>query len=206
MKRFAIVLLSVIFVALIACSVQSIHADHILKDGKGIFKDQNAVNLVRLGQEDSKYNIHLLVEVRTAQGQLISISEASHSQIKYIGYEMMSKGIEDLGKKEIITIDGIKYEKVQHVFTSTLQPTYRTGPFFSDSSIELIFNLAEDPEMNKKIRDYSIWKIQYCADFSAVGHDGYKCIPVFQVLVPTTTLEPDDVITQQWTILRELTR
>jgi len=33
MKRFAIASLSVIFVALIACSAQSIYADHILKDG-----------------------------------------------------------------------------------------------------------------------------------------------------------------------------
>ena len=63
MKKFTILLLSVIFVTLIAGSVQSIYADHILKDGKGIFKDQNRVNLVKLGQEDSKYHIHLLVEI-----------------------------------------------------------------------------------------------------------------------------------------------
>ena len=34
----------------LGCSVQSISADHILEDGKGIFKDQNEVNLVRLYQ------------------------------------------------------------------------------------------------------------------------------------------------------------
>ena len=96
------------------------------------------------------------------------------------------------------------YEKIQHVFTSTLQPTYRTGPFFSDANIELTFNLAEDPEMDKKIKDYSLWKIHYCADFSNIGHDGLQCIPVFQVLIPTITLEPSDVIIHHWTILREL--
>ena len=63
MKWLIMPLLSVIFVVLLVGSVQSISADHILRDGKGIFKDQNEVNLVRLGQEDSKYLIHLLVEV-----------------------------------------------------------------------------------------------------------------------------------------------
>ena len=117
MKEFTILLLGVIFLALISSSVQSIYADHILRDGKGIFKDRNTVNLVELGQEDSKYQIHLLVEVRTAQGQLISITEASHSQIRYIGYETLSQVIQNLGEKEIITIDGTKFEKVQHGVT-----------------------------------------------------------------------------------------
>ena len=56
-------------------------------------------------------------------------------------------------------------------------------------------------KMNEKIKDYSIWKIHYCATFE--GH-GYQCIPIFQILVPNMTLEPHDVVTQQWTILREL--
>ena len=85
---------------LIAGSIQSIYADHTLRDGKGIFKDHNTVNLIELGQEDSKYQVHLLVEVRTAQGQLISITEASHSQIRYIGHEMLSQVIQNLGEKD----------------------------------------------------------------------------------------------------------
>jgi len=59
-------------------------------------------------------------------------------------------------------------------------------------------------QMNKKIKDHSLWKIHYCADFANIGHDVLQCIPIFQVLVPTMTLEPTDVITQHWTILREL--
>ena len=55
--------------------------------------------------------------------------------------------------------------------------------------------------LNEEHKDYSIWKIHYCATFE--GH-GYSCIPIFQVLVSTMTLDPHDVITQQWTILREL--
>ena len=180
MKGFSIALLSVIFVALIACSVQPIYADHILKDGKGIFKDQNRVNLVKLGQEDSKYNIHLLVEVRTAQGQLISISEASHSQISYIGYEMMSEGIVDWSKKEIITIDGTKFEKVQHVI-----------------AVDAKQMMAAKQTSNI----ISLWKLLACG---AIEGHGQKCIPLLQAGTSSVFITEEDVVTNQWTILREL--
>ena len=180
MKGFVIVLLSVIFVTLIACFVQPIYADHILKDGKGIFKDQNIVNLVRLGQEDSKYNIHLLVEVRTAQDQLISISEAGHSQISYIGYELMSKGIEDLGKKEIVTIDGTKFEKVQHVVAVD----------------------AKQLMAGKQTSHFAgLWLLHVCGVIE--GH-GQTCIPILKASTSHVFITEEDVITNQWTILREL--
>ena len=114
MKEFTILLLGVIFLALIAGSVQSIYADHILKDGKGIFKDEDYQNFAKTTDSNSKYQIHLQVEIRNAQGQLISIAETSHGN--YI-----PEGISDLlfyeklGKKEIVTIDNIKYEKVQYI-------------------------------------------------------------------------------------------
>ena len=44
MKKFTIALLSAVFVALIAGSIQSISADH--ETDKGIFKDKSEVNLV----------------------------------------------------------------------------------------------------------------------------------------------------------------
>ena len=60
-------------------------------------------------------------------------------------------------------------------------------------------------QINEKTKDHNVWKIHYCADFSNIGHDDrLQCIPIFQALVPTLTLEPTDVITQQWTILRVL--
>ena len=173
-------MLSVIFVTLIAGSVQSIYADHILRDGKGIFKDQNSVNLVELGQEDSKYQIHLLVEVRTAQGQLISISEASHSQIGYIGYEMLSQVIQNLGEKEIITIDGTKFEKVQHVKapdTKELMAGKQTSHFTG------------------------LWQLQVCG---VIEEHGQTCIPILQAITSQVFITEEDVITNQWTILREL--
>jgi len=67
--------------------------------------------------------------------------------------------------------------------------------------LKIVLNGEKDFE---KIKDYSLWKIHYCADFASIGHDGLQCIPIFQALVPTITLEATDVITQQWTILREL--
>ena len=180
MKGFTISLLSIIFVTLIACSIQSVYADHTLKDGKGIFKDQNRVNLITLGQEDSIYDIHVLVEVRTAQGQLISISEASHSQIKYIGYEMMSKGIEDLGKKEIITIDGTKFEKIQHVLTADTK------------------QLMAGHQMSHFT---GLWQLVACGVIE--GH-GQTCVPILQATTASVFITEEDVVTNQWTILRGL--
>ena len=185
MKGFTIVLLSVIFVALVSSSVQSIYADHILRDGKGIFKDRNAVNLVKLGQEDSKYQIHLLVEVRTAQGQLISISEASHSQIGYIGYEMLSQVIQNLGEKEIITIDGTKFEKVQHVKAPD------TKELMAGKQISNII---------------STWQLIVCVDIEGHGHKEQNtlCVPFLVGSTGSVFITEEDVVTNQWTILREL--
>jgi len=66
---------------------------------------------------------------------------------------------------------------------------------------------SEEPikQINEKTKDYSLWKIHYCADFTYIGHpDGLQCIPIFQLLVPNMTLEPGDVVTHYWTILREI--
>ena len=86
MKEFTIALLGVIFVALIAGSIQSIYADHILEDGKGIFKDQDHQSFTKTIDSNSKYQIHLHVIVRNAQDQLVSVSEATHG--KYIPHEI----------------------------------------------------------------------------------------------------------------------
>ena len=111
-----------------------------------------------------------------------------------------------MGEKEIITIDNIKYEKVQYTFSPTLEQRWMgMYPIFEEIRIKLNFEGDALVQINKKTKDFSLWKIHYCADFADIGHhDGLQCIPVFQVLVPTLTLEPTDVVIQQWTILREL--
>ena len=77
-------MLITILTLFIAGSAQSISADHLKSDGKGIFTDQNDVNLV--SEKDSKYKIHLQVVVRNAQDQLISVLESSGGQ--YLQHEL----------------------------------------------------------------------------------------------------------------------
>jgi citrate lyase synthetase len=104
---------------------------------------------------------------------LISIAETGHGS--YI-----PEGISDLlfyeklGKKEIVTIDNIKYEKAQYV----------------------------DSPMKEDEVDYvSIWALMVCGEI--YGH-GHKCVSVFQAGTAVGLVTQTDVVTNQWTILRNL--
>jgi len=180
MKKFTIALLGAIFVALIACSVQSISADH-LEPGTGLFVTENKTSLVT--SNNTNYQIHLQLIIRNVDGQLISVLENNVGG--YIPHKITDDIFDTaMGKKKIVTIDNIKYEKVR--WTSS-------GGYTPD-------------ERDKKTKEYSIWKINTCADFSDIGHGKHQCVSIFQVLLPTMTLELDDVATQEWAILRELGR
>ena len=153
MKKFTIVLLGAILTALIACSIQSVSADH--ETDKGIFKDKNEVDLT--DTKNTNYQIHLQLVIRNGDDQLISVLENN------VGGYIPNKITDDIfdtvmGKKEIVTIDNIKYEKVQ--WTSS-------GGYTPD-------------ERNKKTKEYSIWKIDSCADFSNIGHGNIKCVSIFK--------------------------
>ena len=198
MKKFTIALLGAIFVALIACSIQSISADH--ESDEGIFKDKSEVNLVTT--QDSDYQVYLQAVLRNGDGQLINVTENTKTAA-YIPHEIADYVFDTLmGEKEIVTIDNIKYEKAQYTFSPTLEQRWiGMYPIFEEIPIKI---KVEGGKILNVYKDHSLWKMHYCADFSNIGHDGLQCIPVFQVLVPTITLEPTDVINQQWTILREL--
>ena len=202
MKWLVMPLLGIIFVALIAGSVQSISADH--ESDEGIFKDKSEVNLVTT--QDSDYQVYLQAVLRNGDGHLISIIEST-ANAGHISHKLTDDIFDTLmGEKEIVTIDNMKYEKVQYAFSPTLEQRWM-GMYPILEQITININVKGDAaaQMNKKIKDHNVWKIHYCADFDNIGHpDGLQCIPIFQVLVPTMTLEPTDVITQQWTILREL--
>ena len=117
MKEFVTLLLGTVFVLLLVDSTESVAADH-LEPGEGIWKDENSVNLVTT--KDSKYQVHLQVEVRNAQGQLISISETTN--VNHIPHEITDNTFDTmLGKKEIITIDNVKYEKIQYTGTLDIE-------------------------------------------------------------------------------------
>ena len=171
-------LLGVIFVTLIAGSVQSVTADH-LEPGQGIYKDENSVNLV--STKDSKYQIYIQVQVRNEQGQLVSISEASRGN--YLPHEMTDNVFnEKLGKKEIITIDNIKYEKVQYINTIDMKQLKHT----IDPTSAFIGSLV----------------VNFCGEIVS-GHE-FSCISIFQIDTAVGVLSETDVITNKWTILREL--
>ena len=174
MKKPTIALLSTVFVALIACSIQSVTADHHLS-GNSIFKDLTHVNIA--DQKDSEYHIYLQVEVRNAQGQLISISEDSIGRI--IPHELTDHIFnENLGKIEIITVDNIKYEKVQ--YTDYMQ--------------------AEELLINSQTSHFiGLWRIIMCGE--VVGH-GHPCLPVFQVNTSHVFITKGDAVTLHWTVLR----
>jgi len=117
MKGFVMALLGVIFVTLMAGSVQSVTADH-LKPGEGIFKDEKHLNYS--SSKDSKYQIYLHVEVRDAQGQLVNVSEAIHGN--YVPHQITDQIFDEMvSKREILIIDKITYEKVQYTNTVDTQ-------------------------------------------------------------------------------------
>ena len=199
MKKFTIALLGVIFVTLIASSIQSISADH-LEPGQGIFKEESDVELVTT--HGSNYQIYLQTVFRNGDDQLINVTETTEIGM-HIPHKITDYVFDTLmGKKEIVTIDNIKYEKVQYTFSPTLEQRWiGMYPIFSEKTIK--YNLKEDTytKMNEEKKDRSNWKIHYCATFE--GH-GYQCIPIIQVIIPTMVMEPDDVAINQWTILRDL--
>jgi len=202
MKWLVMPLLGVVFVVLLAGSVQSISADH--ESDEGIFKDKSEVNLVTT--QDSDYQVYLQAVLRNGDGQLINVTENTKTAA-YIPHEIADYVFDTLmGEKEIITIDNIKYEKVQYTFSPTLEQRWMgMYPILEQIKINIKVEGDAAAQINKKIKDHNVWKIHYCADFANIGHPGgIQCIPVFQVLVPTMTLEPSDVVTHQWTILREL--
>jgi len=175
MKEFVMLLLGTVFVLLLVGSIESVAADH-LEPGDGIWKDENRVNLVTT--KDSKYQVHLQVEVRNAQGQLISISETSH--VNHIPHEITDNTFDTmLGKKEIITIDNVKYEKIQ--YTGTLD-------------IEQLL-----PPSKKPSHFIGNWVISLCKVFDK---HGYTCITPWQANSSMVSLVEDNTVKNYWTILR----
>ena len=198
MKVFLIQLLSITFVLLIAGSIQSVTADH-LEPGQGIFKNEIAVESIPTN--DSNYQIYLQTVLRNGDGQLISVAEGMWGFV--IQHQVTDHVFDTLmGKKEIVTIDDIKYEKVQYTFSPTLeQRTVKTYPIFEEFPIEYVVEEDVRAELKQQDQNYYRWIIHYCATFK--GHV-YTCIPMFQSFAPVELVTYTDVITHQWTILRVL--
>ena len=177
MKEFVILLLGFILVTLIICPVQFVSSDHLESD-IGIYKDETNVNLITI--RDSKYQIYLQVEVRTAQGQLVGIFEGTHGSI--IPHKITDLTFDEkLGEKEIITVGDVKYEKaVYKGQLDTKQLLNKYGHIISPHFIGL-------------------WKFDLCGVID--GHE-YGCIPIFQSNTSQVPITEEDIVTNQWTILR----
>jgi hypothetical protein len=199
MKKFGICL-STVFLVLIAISIQSIYAEQDIPI-EGLFASPGQVELSTT--KDTNYQIYLHAIIRNADGQLINVTEST-SRGSFIPH-MISDHVFDtlMSEKEIITIDDVKYEKVQWKFNPSIEERFiGLYPIFSEITLQFVSEPGDDTKkMYGSKKDFSIWKIHYCAEWEGYG---FSCIPVFQVLVPNMTVEPTDIVEQQWTILREL--
>ena len=175
MKELVILLLGTILVLSLTYSVESVTADH-LEPGRGIFNSEHQVNLIL--DKDSEYKIHLIVEVRNAQGQLISITENTGGYI--IPHKITDHVFDDLlGEKEFVTIDNIKYEQAK---------------YSGEADMEQLM-----PIYNRPSHYIGSWVITLC---SVLGDHGYTCIAPFQASTAFVSLVEDNVVENHWTILR----
>ena len=94
-------MLITVFTVLIAGSIQNVLAENI----GDMFKPAPIRN--------SEYHFHLQLVYRDADGGLISVAEATNGY--YIPHDITDDAFDTLfGKKEIVVVDNIKYEKVQY--------------------------------------------------------------------------------------------
>ena len=198
MKVFAIPLLSIIFLVLLSGSIKSVATDSLESD-TGIFFDEVTSNIEL---KDSKYQVYAQITHRNEDGQLISVIESSLSGA-YMPHKITDDVFDTLmGKKEIVIIDNIKYEKVQYTFSPThKERLYSIFPIFSDNPLPPVDYTTAHENMHDQNMEISNLSNYYCTTFK---EHGYDCIPIFQVLASSITVEPHDIISQQWTIFRVL--
>ena len=156
-------MLGCVFTVLIACSVQPVLAQDITD----IFKP--------VPIKDAEYQFHLQVILRDLDGRLISVTESTNGY--YIPHDVTDEAFDiHFGKKEIVTVDNIKYEKVQYI----LKDRHYKVPY------KLMFFIP------------AIIEVSYGSETIIV--EAF----IFQAFVPLVYLEEDDVVDTQWTIFRKL--
>ena len=182
MKKFTIALLGAIFVTLITGSIQSISADD-LELRQEFSEDEKTIDFSKYlkpvsfsSTKDSEYLIHLQAIVRNAQGQLISVTETSDG--KYLAHEITDTLFDKMpGKKEIVIIDNMKYQKMHLTQIHDVQDWTLDGILHDDV--------------------HTAWYINF-----SFGQDEWHI--AFATATSNLSLEEDDVVTIHWTILREL--
>ena len=180
MKAFTISLLGIIFVALITSSIPPITADESFDNEESF--------------EDSKYKIYLHVLVRNAQGELVTVAETLPCELgsycsEYMDHEVTDYAFDELGKKEIITIDDIKYEKIQ--FSDSYGKTANTITYYN----QYLFDMYDREPTGR-------WVVEICGE--SLNKFGFECAKIFQSRTSIVWLEVGDVTTSNWTILKKI--
>ena len=176
-------MLSVIVLTIIASSAQAVIADH-----------DAAHSRLKTASFDPDFNVgyevYVQTTIRDAHGQLLSVSDATNAWILIPTFTdgIRIPGFVDyvidggfLGEKELITIDNVKYEKLQ--FVNEDDDSSRLCPTCTEVSVisGIVYN--------------------GCGTFEGTEY-GYQCIPLFKAKSPQMHVAEGNVISSQWTILR----
>ena len=158
MKKFTIILFAAILTVSITSAIKSVDAEG-----------------------DSEYIMHIQVEIRNAQDQLVSVTESIIGN--HIHHEISDRVFDSIvTQKEIVAIDGIKYEKVQLEISS--------------ESPDMV-----DVPSGRDVREYGkILQYNLCG---VSEHDKLNCVTLQSSRYWALT-EPGDVSTAIWTILRQI--
>ena len=175
MKKFEGLMLSTIIITLIVGSAQVATAEK--------FNVDPDLNL--------RYEVYLQSVVRDAQGQLLSVSESTVGWVVITSFpdgvqipDLVDFLIDNnvITEKKIITIDNVKYEKIQ--FQTEKVVDHRMLTSLGTAKVGMSSG--------------TLWK--FCGDFK--GEYGHQCIPTFKAKTPQIHIAEGNVLTNQWTVLR----
>ena len=162
MENFFKMMLIAIFTVLITCSIQPVFAQDITDVLKPV------------PIKDAEYQFHLQMVLRDSDGRLISVTESTNGY--YIPHAVTDEAFDyHFGKKEIVVVDNIKYEKVQF-----------TEKYSVDLPLKLMFFIS------------AVLEVSYGPEIVIADAN------IFQAFVPLIYLADDDEINTQWTIFRVL--
>ena len=158
MKKFAAILFAAILTASLTSAIKSVDAE-----------------------ADSEYIMHIQVEIRNAQDQLISVTESKFGQ--HIHHEIPDHVFDSIiTQKETVIIDGIEYEKIQLEVSSESPDVADVPP-------------GRDGHEYGKTLQYNLCGVS--------EHDKLSCVTLQSARYWALT-EPGDVSTAIWTILRQI--
>ena len=171
-------LFGAIFTVLIISYSESASADHLVEEADSIFRAIDEGNIA-VSVKDSKYRLHLQTVHRNGDGYLFYVNESVSSA--FLPHEITDYVFDTmLGEKEIVTVDNIKYEKVQF-----------------GNSVKAINFFGENQALVG-----GLWIVQTCdREFIQFGNE---CLNFLQSRTNQVMFEADDIIRSTWTVLRTI--